>query len=201
MLLVPACGWKSGAAPLSFVAAETGRGNPTATINKPAGTVSGDIMVAFAARSVATGTVTPPSGWSLLASNGGAPPVLYYKIAGGSEPASYDWTWGSGNAAGIILTYRAGVAGVTGTVSLNTTAPSITPDAAGILLAAFVALVDVTVSSPPSGMTLRGFAGGGNPSLAIYDLDGVGASATGDKAITWSGAGAYRSVLQHIEQA
>ena len=77
-------------------------------VNKPTSTASGHVM---AAAIYATGaqTITPPSGWTLQASETGSASNrvwLYTKVAGGSEPSSYTWTLGtSGKNAGWIGTY------------------------------------------------------------------------------------------------
>jgi hypothetical protein len=191
------------ALPVSFVAAATGRDVGGVTINKPTGTTTGDIMIAIvgSGASVNSTTVTPPSGWTLLTSNASKSPFVYGKVDGGSEPSSYTWTLAAGNAAGAIATYRNGVAGVAGAVSEDSIAPSITPASTGTLLGLYFITNNVTVSSDPSGMTQRAFTGGANPTVAVYDQENVGASATGTKTITWSGAGNMRSVLQHVQQA
>lgn len=96
---------------LTYVASSTtNNSSTTITINKPTGTVDGDIMFAVITR--ITGGTFPsgvPSGWTLLkqrsASNAWA---LYYKIAA-SEGASYVWTYdASVNLDGHIFTYRGG---------------------------------------------------------------------------------------------
>ena len=66
--------------------------NATAAVTKPAGTVSGDYMIATVG-AAGNGTETVPSGWTLLAQNtAGQSQKVYGKLAGGSEPASYSWT-------------------------------------------------------------------------------------------------------------
>ena len=202
MLLVPSVGWKVGAPPLTFVASATARGNALITINKPAGTQTGDLLVAVVGSSqVASTTMTLHAGFTLWTSNGGASPFVYYRYAVGGEAADYSWTMAAGNNAGAILTYRNATDGVGGTVSLDNVAPSITPAAIGTLLGFYFITNNVTVTTPPSGMTQRAFTGGANPTLAVYEQESVGPSATGTKTITWSGAGNARSVLCHIEQA
>lgn len=190
-----------GSLPLAFVASDTGRGSGgTLTINKPTGTQAGDILVAVVANAAfATSISSAPSGWSSWVTNSGQ--FIYYKVAGGSEPASYDWAWASGNTAGCIVTYRSGNVGVAGTGASDSTALSITPNATGTLLAFYCILNNTTVSSPPGGMTLRASNLGLGLSIVVYDQENVGASATGNKALTWSAAGNQRSVLTHLEQA
>jgi hypothetical protein len=75
-------------------------------VTKPAGTVSGDVLVAFIGAIGTTVTFTPPSGWTLLAaetSNANINYSVYYKVAGGSEPANYTWTPSIGAKGSIQL--------------------------------------------------------------------------------------------------
>jgi Tfp pilus assembly protein PilV len=99
-------------APIAFRAAASAAANSgvlTLTISNPTGTVANDVMVASIGFRPATATVTPPSGWTLVRSvqntTGSGPPAVnvYRKVAGASEPASYDWTFSSstGTAGGI----------------------------------------------------------------------------------------------------
>lgn len=72
----------------------------SATLDKPVGTTSGDLLIAWIVASAESGNVnetpiTPPSGWTLLRREEGfnTPFVraVYTKTAGGSEPANYTW--------------------------------------------------------------------------------------------------------------
>lgn len=79
------------------------------TLTKPSGTVQGDLLVAFlstARAGGAVGTVTPPSGWNLIAreddtSSNNVSAHGYWKVAGASEGADYTWDW---NASGNYYT-------------------------------------------------------------------------------------------------
>lgn len=67
------------------------------TLNKPAGTTTGDLLMAFVSCSLQT-TITPPSGWVLVdtAKTGGTTDTALFvlkRTAGGSEPSS--WTTGT----------------------------------------------------------------------------------------------------------
>jgi hypothetical protein len=90
------------------------------TITKPAGTVSGDVLVAFIARELWSGganTVATPSGWVGFNDStynadpgfGGGPGegiAGFYKVAGGSEPASYTFSLvESRSCVGVICAY------------------------------------------------------------------------------------------------
>ncbi len=105
---------------ISLRAAATGNngaGASTLTINVPAGTTSGDVMVAFVVVQTAGNTITLPAGWSLVLrqdSSSSIATASYVKVAGSSEPASYTWSFStSGEASGGIASY----------IGVNTTTP------------------------------------------------------------------------------
>lgn len=61
------------------------------SMNKPAGVVSGDVLVAtMRVSSFLSFNFSTPSGWTELADSD-TNAKLYYKVAGGSEPASYNF--------------------------------------------------------------------------------------------------------------
>lgn len=69
------------------------------TISKPAGTIANDVLIAciFAGNPINTTlpTITPPTGWVQIRrdSHGTTSSmVMYYLVAGASEPTSYTWT-------------------------------------------------------------------------------------------------------------
>lgn len=68
------------------------------TISKPANLAVGDLLFAIISRNGA-GTLTPPSGWTLLRTDVGGGAVfrqaLYYKVATASDVAAsnFQWTW------------------------------------------------------------------------------------------------------------
>lgn len=78
-------------------------------INKPTGTVDGDVMLAIIDINDASATITAPSGWTLLDSvnSGGltAKIATYYKVAS-SEGSSYTWSFSVTNRnAGAIVSF------------------------------------------------------------------------------------------------
>lgn len=83
----------------------------TITVNKPTGTVEGDLLIGAIVVDNAV-TITPPANWTLI-QGGGVNPVsntpshgVWYKVAGGSEPADYTWSLSEGEGAcGAILRY------------------------------------------------------------------------------------------------
>ncbi len=77
------------------------------TITKPTGTVQFDLMVA-AISVYGTPTITPPAGWTLLFTRSGLNGSLnvYWKLAGASEGANYNWaTNATGAMAGTIISH------------------------------------------------------------------------------------------------
>jgi hypothetical protein len=86
----------------------------TATVTKPTGTVSGDLLVAVQYLDIDGGTFTnmnAPAGWTELSrsdgvgSTSGGYGKVWYKIAGGSEAASYAFT-GTGAATNYVTVHR-----------------------------------------------------------------------------------------------
>lgn len=83
----------------------------TQTFTKPTspGTVvAGDLLVAQVLVNSSTAPNGVPSGWTIAESIVGATSqYIYVKTAGGSEPASYDWTWATAKTVngGIIALY------------------------------------------------------------------------------------------------
>jgi hypothetical protein len=86
-----------------FVVSST-KGSPSSTsdtINKPASTLQGDMLLYYIAVQSASLTVTPPDGTWHLIKTGTADSYVtdasYYKIAGSSEPSSYSFTISTGS--------------------------------------------------------------------------------------------------------
>src|SRR2546426_758332 len=93
-------------------ASNNGAVGSTLTIGLPAGTQSGDVMVAFVVVRNASNTITPPAGWNLvlrLNSSSSLATASYVKVAGSSEPATHTWSFGAaGEASGGISSYIGG---------------------------------------------------------------------------------------------
>jgi hypothetical protein len=88
----------------------TGVGTSPITLTKPTGTVEGDLLVVNIIYDDPRDWVTPPTGWTATISNGDGGVLRSYvftKIAGASEPASYDFTFlGTKNTAAVIAAFR-----------------------------------------------------------------------------------------------
>jgi hypothetical protein len=83
----------------------------TLTIARPAGTVTDDVMIASIGIRPTTATITPPAGWILVTRlDNGSPNanslVVYLKVAGAAEPASYAFAiTGSTHSTGGIQSF------------------------------------------------------------------------------------------------
>src|SRR3954469_1877884 len=115
---------------------QNGAGSTSLAINKPAGVVAGDVMIAAVGANGNT-AITAPAGWSSVGlydaaawTNTGWIQVAF-KVAGASEPASYSWALGTTRpGAGTIVDYI-GVDNAapiqTSAVGTGTTSPAVAP--------------------------------------------------------------------------
>jgi hypothetical protein len=90
----------------------TASGVTSVVLNKPASTASGDLLVVSLNGSSGETAFTAPSGWTtMIASwtdNNDSAGATFWKLAGGSEPASYTFTWTtSGDIVASIKRYTA----------------------------------------------------------------------------------------------
>lgn len=152
----------------SAVATLNGTGN--LSINKPAGTASGDLLLALVVPNTDNLDETPPSGWTKIEERAGAGyvpgPTIYWKKAGGSEPATYDFA-GIGVYAGVMVGYdnadgttpiNAHSSSISGGASTSFVAPSVTTTVDGCTLVNFFVATDFSGAgpyTPPGGMTER----------------------------------------------
>ena len=186
-------------------------GFPSLTINKPAGTITGDVMVASIAVTPGTVGITPPSGWTIVqdivqVQAATSHLTTFYKIATAGEPASYTWNF-SANHSGVVggIASFSGVDTSSPIVSsaslienanntVNHTAPSITASADDMLITVHEYQSSGTWT-PPSGMTevVDGYSepspGANGISLEMNYLLLGSAGATGTKVATASNNG------------
>ena len=118
-------------------------------VSVPAGILSGDLLLAQIVTYDGTGTDVPssPAGWTVIrqdhVTNGNKlTSWLFYRVAGGSEPASYTWHIALQYAAGVMGAWRStstmpidqatGLTGA-GVSPISAAAPSLTPAADGEL--------------------------------------------------------------------
>lgn len=134
------------------------------TTNKPTGTLTGDFLLAVpVAVSEAIDQVSPPSDWYAVRGagiNGTDNICAWYKVAGASEPSSYDFTSGSNTPVGVGILALYSDSGhididavaVQINASGNRAFPSVTLSAAGMVICVG-AVGDNQPSTPPGGMS------------------------------------------------
>lgn len=144
-------------------------GGNVLTINKPAGVLADDIMIASIAVGLNTIVVTPPSGWILVrqvsrSGTNSSTLQTYYRVATGSDPASYSWTFSGGTHVGAVggiaafsgadtvvpIADETGVATVSATTHLATGLTSIK---ANSMLVTVHEYASSGTWTPPAGMT------------------------------------------------
>jgi hypothetical protein len=184
----------------SFRSASTGEAFEVSTTNvtKPAGTATGDVMLACVSATGGTaaqvGTPTGGATWSLLdsldAGVDGLHTKIFWKVAGASEPANYAFPLN----ASIFFAYIAilALSGAAGTEPLHAsgtagtgaivTTPTLTPSAADDLEVRFAAASGEDGWTAPATYTLRADLGG----LAVATKALSSASATGTQNFTAS---------------
>ena len=182
----------------------------TLTITKPSGVVSGDLMVAHIASSsnVSASNITwdAPSGWTSLGTasadsdDGEAQMNVYYKVAGGSEGASYAWTatnatrWAHGaiyriDGQGDVSSIQIALNGQTGgTETYTTTVTPVFPDSLLLFLVnaednAAAGSVDTyaIATSNPTWTERYDVYGSSDAFFGAGDGDGVAAGATASR--------------------
>jgi hypothetical protein len=151
---------------LSFVAQSTASppgGSADTVVSRPSGVVSGDLMVALIYQhGNISGGRTIPAGWTAGPSDESISVYkvfTYWKVATGSEPASYTWNFGTGSLPYItILAYRGAASGLnagaaTASASAPPAAPSITTTLPGCVLACIWGTNSSGSFTTPGGMT------------------------------------------------
>lgn len=206
-------GASGGSGALEYVALSSTATAPTSTtsltINRPTGTISGDLMVAiiFGENNV---TWTGDTGWNEVVDQGVGPSLrVAHKTAGGSEPSSYTFTSsGSSLLGGVILTYRNAAYDTVGTIATgvsggNQVANAITLSQSGsTIIAAFARAQTASWSSPSSGLSLLDTQTVNRPSWAIYhDMDEPSGSTGTKQATPSSTSGSLSCVLVGIRPA
>ncbi len=181
------------AAGISLVAFTTLSASSSGIINKPSGVVAGDVIVIFAWATDSSAAWSVPSGFTDAQAGAGAQFGACYKVAGGSEPSTYQLTNG-GTYMGLCCAAFRGSSGfdakgayATATGASTITAPSVTAVAANcLLIGGFAAGGNVNFSTP-SGMTFVGRAT--DPAVGIFYQQLSSTGATGTRVTTPSGSG------------
>jgi hypothetical protein len=167
----------------------------TLTINKPTGTVANDVLIAAFTLGSGGHVASSPSGWVAVLGGGASDTyAVYYKVAGGSEPASYSWTSDNptGGGAGGISRYS-GVDTVTpldvaGTSTFGFTSPAtagpITTVTANAMVIGGVFELSTYTVTPPAGLTERWEAGPGD-NVGNEHASGIQAVAGSTGTLSW----------------
>ena len=188
-----------------------GGGATSLAINKPTGVVANDFMLAQITVRGGTGVAVtaPDATWNLLNStdNGvGVQQDVYYKVAGGSEPASYTWTLApSQRASGGIVAYYGidnsspiDTSGVnSGTSATTLTATGVTTTAANHRVVGLFGIAKNGNFTAPAGMTEQYDAGSSSTQSTGADYTAA-QGATGDKTATIPNAGGAQAWVAHL---
>lgn len=134
----------------------------TLVINKPTGTVEGDLMVAVMGTDGGTSTLwTGDTDWNEIADQGSKPSLrIAYKVAGASEAASYTFTTANADdLGGSIVTYRYAAYDTVGAFTTATDPlilPSVTTaESQCIVIATGLCAASGRNLGTPAGMTAR----------------------------------------------
>ncbi len=170
---------------------------------RPAGVVAGDVLLA-SIDTRGSSVVTAPAGWTLVRMDLNASSLrksTYVRVATGSEPATYTWTFSGSRLAAAVIHAYSGVDTTTpvdvvgGQVNASgtaVTAPSITTTVANTMLVGFFAKQSSGTWTPPAGMTERGEINGtgGTQTTSATGVDALQAAIgpTGTRVATASSA-------------
>ncbi|MET1063489.1 MAG: PKD domain-containing protein [Arthrobacter sp.] len=186
------------------VGASTTTNNPlattTVTLNKPAGTAAGDVLVASFTADKNPTVSAVPAGWTALVNNlsisSGARTFAYYRVVGSSDPASYNWTlstavkWGGGVTAyrgvnnATPLDSSVVTAANTSYTATSIAAPSVTTASNNAMLIGGVGFDSSTPgATAPSGWTERWESADGQ---IAQQADRLQTTAGASGTATWS---------------
>jgi Domain of unknown function (DUF4082)/Bacterial Ig domain/Fibronectin type III domain len=137
------------------------------SIDKPVGTLPGDMMVASIAVRASSPTITAPSGWTLVRQTDNTNPTAnslatYYRVEDSPGPTSYSWSFSAsaGSVGGIQSFSGIDTAnpvdreeGHNTASSLDHAAPTVTTQFTYDMLVTAHAFSSSATFTPPSGMT------------------------------------------------
>lgn len=178
---------------ISLVSFTTLNASSSGIINKPAGVVAGDFLVIFAWATDSSSAWTVPAGFTDAQAGAGVKMGACYKVAGGSEPSTYQFTNG-GTYMGLTCVAFRGSSGFDAKGSYFTDDPvntlvgySATAVAANcLLIGGFAAGGNVSFSTP-SGMTFVGRSA--DPAVGVFYQQLTSTGATGNRSTTLSPGG------------
>jgi len=136
-------------------------------VPKPAGTLSGDVLIASIAVRPNTAAITPPSGWTLVrrvdnATGNSSSLAVYWRVAVVGEPVGHTWvlSTSTGSVGSIAAFYGADPSsaidvedGQSTPSSLTHDTPSVTTTRTGTMLVTAHAFSTSASWTPPGGMT------------------------------------------------
>ena len=179
----------------------------TVTVDLPSGVVEDDLLVALMS---ATGNFswTGDTGWTERIDQGLAPGLrVATKVAGGSEPSNYTFTFGNGSApVAQILAFRNGefdaigsIATLSGDGDLAAPSVSLSP---GIVVAAFGSQSQLSrTHSTPSGMTATETTKAFTNSISAFYEESPSTGASGTRTSTMAGgSGVNAAVLLGVKK-
>jgi len=177
-------------------------GSTSLVLNKPSGTVQGDLMTVEIVLS-ANVAITPPAGWTTSVNAAGA--KAYWKVAGSSEPASYTFTRAAntntivGHIArhtGTHLVSPVDTASAVSGSGASVVIPTLTVGATATMLVMMCAVLSNSTWTPP-GTATEDYDY--QPATQTFGVSGAHeaatAGATGTRTFTPSTTGPYMGVM------
>ena len=175
-------------------------------INKPTGTTTGDLMIAFYSADVTGVSWTPPIGWTEVVEYTGRAGIgVAWKIATASEGTTYSFTFSGGGSTynGFIATYRGAAYDVSGTATNSATSSvaisGITVTSNNSIALAFVAQSNNSATfTPASGFSSLASDLSNRPASQLWSRN-VESGATGNQTFTSTNSGNLSGVLVSIK--
>lgn len=155
-------------------------GTQSAVVTAPASISAGDLLVAHCSSGTSNGTFTPPSGWTSIAntsSSGYPTDQAFYKIATGSEPGTYTFTFSSSVSVSARIVHITGAQSSPIMAETAATSGSFTSDTISGVTTTYTNTMLIGISSSANGGTVSSMSvGGTNPTWSPQYMDGYGSS-------------------------
>jgi hypothetical protein len=176
--------------------------NTTIVIQKPSGTAQNDLLItAVATDGDTSGSLSPPSGWTQIDCTAYGTAVTlgaWRKIAGASEPASYDFTWTGGQKAyGWMMRFSGhnaanpiNTSATANQTSITPTSPAVTTTVPNCLILRLGAFDDSDINSLPEP---------GNPGLSGHTA--ITMDKSGGSAVPVAILGLWVTGLTHAKES
>lgn len=168
-------------------------------VGRPAGVVSGDLLIGYFFDFVASGVITIPSGWTAIGPQQSGTSLeirTAYKVAGGSEPSTYGYSSSAPDfPSAFIAAYSSydtgepiGASAQNAGSGTTRTIPDVTAPYENSELLVFTGSGVSTYSAAPAGMTLVQDLASGSQ-LSIFRQAIAAAGATGARTQTQASGG------------